>query len=45
MHNIQIYINETYAMFLDAMEVSEKDVLGVDNLDDFLVIVEQRKKE
>jgi hypothetical protein len=39
------YINETYAMFLDAMEVSEKDVLGVDNLDDFLVIVEQRKKE
>ena len=40
-----IYVNETYAMLLDAMEVSESDVLDVDNLDDFLVIVEQRKKE
>lgn len=39
------YVNETYAMFLDAMEVSESDVLGVDNLDDFTVIVERRKKE
>jgi hypothetical protein len=32
-------------MFLDAMEVLEDDVLDVDNLDDLLVIVEQKKNE
>ena len=39
------FIDATYAMLLDAMEVSEQDVLDVDNLDDFVVIVEKRKKE
>lgn len=37
------YINETYAMFLDAMEVTEEDVSGVDNLHDLIIIVEQKK--
>ena len=39
------YINETFAMFLDAMEVEEQDVVDVDNLDDLLAIVEQKKSE
>jgi hypothetical protein len=39
------YINETFAMFLDAMEVEESDVVDVDNLDDLLAIVEQKKIE
>lgn len=39
------YINETFAMFLAAMEVTEEDVADVDNLDDLLAIVEQKKIE
>lgn len=39
------YVNETFAMFLDAMEVTEEDVADVDNLDDLLEIVEQKKNE
>ena len=39
------YINETFAMFLDAMEITEDDVVDVDNLDAVLAIVEQKKKE
>ena len=39
------YVNETFAMFLDAMEVAEEDVLDVDNLEDLLAIVEQKKNE
>ena len=39
------YINETFAMFLNAMEVEEQDVVDVDNLDDLLAIVEQKKSE
>jgi hypothetical protein len=39
------YVNETFAMFLDAMEVKEDDVLDVDNLDDLLAIVELKKSE
>lgn len=39
------YVKETFAMFLDAMEVTEDDVLDVDNLDDLLAIVEQKKNE
>jgi hypothetical protein len=39
------YINETFAMFLDAMEIEESDVVDVDNLDDLLAIVEQKKSE
>lgn len=38
-----ILINETYAMFLEAMEVSDEDVLGVDNLDDLMIIINQKK--
>ena len=39
------YINETFAMFLDAIEITEDDVVDVDNLDAVLAIVEQKKKE
>lgn len=39
------FINETFAMFLDAMEVTENDVIGVDNLNDLLAIVEKKKIE
>lgn len=39
------YINETFAMFLSAMEVEEEDVVDVDNLDDLLAIVEQKRTE
>jgi hypothetical protein len=39
------YINETFAMFLNAMEVTEEDVRDVDNLNDLLGIVEQKKIE
>ena len=37
------YINETFAMFLDAMEVTEEEVADIDNLDDLLAIVEDKK--
>ena len=39
------YVNETFAMFLDAMEGTEEDVIDADNLDDLLAIVEQKKNE
>jgi len=39
------YINETFAMFLDAMEVEEADVVDVDNLDAVLAIVEKKKSK
>lgn len=37
------YVNETFAMFLDAMEVTEEEVVDVDNLDDLLAIVEEKR--
>ena len=39
------YVNETFAMFLDALEVTEDDVIDVDNLEDLLAIAEQKKSE
>lgn len=36
------FINETFAMFLDAMEVTEEDVLDIENLNDLLAFVEQK---
>jgi hypothetical protein len=39
------YVNETFALFLEAMEVTEDDVLDVDNLDDLLAIVADKKSE
>lgn len=39
------YINETFTLFLQAMEVTEEDVVDVDNLDDLLAIVQQKKSE
>jgi hypothetical protein len=39
------YINETFAMFLDAMEITEDDVVDVDNLDAVLAIVEKKKSK
>ena len=37
------YVNETFAMFLDAMEVTEEEVADIDNLDDLLAIVEDKR--
>ena len=39
------YVNETFALFLEAMEVTEDDVVDVDNLDDLLAIVEDKKTQ
>ena len=39
------YVNETFALFLEAMEVSEDDVIDVDNLDDLLAIVADKKTQ
>ena len=39
------FIDETFSMFLVAMEVTENDVLDVNNLDDFLAVVGQKKSE
>ena len=39
------YVNETFAMFLDAMGVVEEEVADIDNLDDLLAIVEQKNSE
>lgn len=36
------FINETFAIFLDAMEITEEDVLDIDNLNDLLAFVEQK---
>jgi hypothetical protein len=37
------YVNETFAMFLDAMEVTEEEIADIDNLDDLLAIVEDKR--
>jgi hypothetical protein len=37
------YVNETFTMFLDALEVTEEEVSDIDNLDDLLAIVEDKK--
>jgi hypothetical protein len=39
------YVNETYAMFIDAMEVSEIDASGANDFNDFMEIVEQKQNE
>ena len=39
------YVNETFDLFLEAMEVTEDDVVDVDNLDDLLAIVADKKSE
>jgi len=39
------YINETFTMFLNAMEINEEDVQGIGNLNDLLAVVEQKKIE
>lgn len=39
------YVNETFVLFLNAMEVTEDDVVDVDNLDDLLAIAEQKRSE
>lgn len=36
------FINKTFAIFLDAMEITEEDVLDIDNLNDLLAFVEQK---
>ncbi len=37
------YINETFEMFLKAMEMTQEDVLEVNNLNEFLAVFEQKK--
>jgi hypothetical protein len=39
------FVNETYAMFIDAMEVSEIDTSAANDFNDLMVIVEQKKNE
>jgi hypothetical protein len=39
------YVNETFAMFLNALEIEEEEVVDIDNLDDLLAIAEQKKSE
>jgi hypothetical protein len=39
------YVNETYTMFIEAMEVSEIDASGANDFNDLMVIVEQKKNE
>ena len=39
------YVNETFDLFLEAMEVTEDDVVDVDNLDDLLAIVADKKTQ
>jgi len=39
------YVNETYAMFIDAMEVSEIEASGANDFSELMVIVEQKKNE
>jgi hypothetical protein len=39
------YVNETYAMFIDAMEVSEIEASGANDFNELMVIVEQKKNE
>ena len=39
------YVNETYAMFIDAMEVSEIEASGANDFNELMVIVEQQKNE
>lgn len=39
------YVNETFAMFIDAMEVSEEEASGANDLNEFMVVVAQKKNE
>jgi len=39
------YVNETFAMFIDAMEVSEIEASGANDFNELMVIVEQKKNE
>jgi hypothetical protein len=39
------YVNETYEMFIDAMEVSEIEASGANDFNELMVIVEQKKNE
>lgn len=39
------YVNETYAMLIDAMEVSEIDASGATDFNEFMEIVEQKHNE
>lgn len=39
------YVNETFALFLAALELTEDDVDGLDNLNDVLEVVEDKLKD
>lgn len=39
------YVNETFTMFLNAMQVREEDIFGVDNLSDLLAVVDRKNSE
>jgi hypothetical protein len=39
------YVNETFNLFLSALEVTEEDIEGVDNLNDLLATVEAKQAD
>jgi hypothetical protein len=39
------YVNETFALFLSAMEMTEEEVGDIDNLSDLLAYVEKKLEE
>lgn len=39
------YVNETFALFLSAMEITEEEVGDIDNLSDLLAYVEKKLEE
>lgn len=39
------YVNETFDLFIAAMNITEEEIEGVDNLNDLLAIAETKDKE
>jgi hypothetical protein len=39
------YVNETFALFLGALEVTEEEIEGLDNLDDIMALVESKQAD
>lgn len=39
------YVNETFDLFIAAMDITEEEIEGVDNLNDLLEIAEKKSKE
>lgn len=39
------YVNETFALFLGALELTEDEIEGLDNLNDIMLVVETKQAE